>query len=396
MHLQTDSINLGYVPLLDAAPLLLAQELGYFSDAGLDVRLSREVSWANIRDKLCAGALHGAQLLAPMMISVNLGLNRVHAALTAGFVLNQNGNTITVSCALRDQLRELNAEALASAHISVLTLKQLIRQRKTRGEAPFTFAVVYPYSCHNYLLRYWLGAGGINPDHDLNLVVIPPAQMVVQLAAGRIDGFCVGEPWNQIAVAQGHGRLLLSTWDIWHNAPEKVLAVHRDWADANPSVHLALIRALLRSCQWLEESANRDEALALMTQPQYLGFTPEILQAGLKNGHHRFFRDSANYPWHAHGLWILSQMMRWGHVAPGVDANALIASTFRPDIFRQASLEAALPVPETELNQVGYHAASWQFGAVTQGADRFIDGIRFQSGKFDEYLRQFEISNLDA
>src|SRR5688572_11513837 len=197
MTLHSDTINLGYLPLLDAAPFLLAQELGYFSDAGLNVRLSREASWANIRDKLCAGALHGAQLLAPMIISVNLGLNRVRAALTSSFVLNQNGNTITVSRALRDQLNEINPESLASAHTSVGTLHQLIQQRKARGEAPFTFAVVYPYSCHNYLLRYWLAAGGIHPDQDVNLVVIPPSQMVAQLSSGRIDGFCAGEPWGQ-------------------------------------------------------------------------------------------------------------------------------------------------------------------------------------------------------
>ena len=160
-----DTINLGYLPLLDAAPLLLAQELGYFSDVGLKVRLSREASWANIRDKLCTGALQGAQLLAPMLISVNFGLNRIKAPLMSSFVLNQNGNTITVSTALRDSLRRLNPEALVSPHSSVLTLKRLIQKRRERGEAAFTFAVVYPYSCHNYLLRYWLAAGGIDPPH---------------------------------------------------------------------------------------------------------------------------------------------------------------------------------------------------------------------------------------
>jgi nitrate/nitrite transport system substrate-binding protein len=389
------AVNLGFVPLLDAAPLLLAQELGYFNDAGLNVRLSREVSWANIRDKLCVGTLQGAQLLAPMTLSVTLGLNRVKAPLMTSFVMSRNGNVITVSNSLYEQLRALNPEATASAHTSVLTLKQLVDQRRELGMAALTFAVVYPYSCHNYLLRYWLGAGGINPDHDLNLVVIPPAQMVAQLAAGRIDGFCVGEPWNQIAVAQGHGRFLLNTWDIWHNAPEKVLAVHREWATLHTGSHLALIRAQLRSCQWLDDPANRDDALAILTQPHYLGFTPETLHAGLRNGKHSFFRETANCPWSAHGLWILSQMIRWGHVRPDMDVRSLIDATFRPDVFHQACELEGLATPQSDLAQVGYHAASWKAGSQMLGADRFIDGIRFDTAQFDDYLRQFEISNLN-
>jgi ABC-type nitrate/sulfonate/bicarbonate transport system substrate-binding protein len=238
-------LTLGFLPLLDAAPLLVAQELGLFAAEGLKVNLSREVSWANIRDKLCIGSLQGAQLLAPMAISVSLGLNKVQAPLTTGMVLNRNGNAVTVSTSLQEQLRALNPEALASPHTSVLTLRQLITERMKQGTAALTLATVYPYSCHNYLLRYWLAAGGIHPDHDINMVVIPPEQMVAQLASGRIDGFCVGEPWNQIAAAQGHGKILLNTWDIWHNAPEKVLAVHGDWAARNEETHLALLAALL-------------------------------------------------------------------------------------------------------------------------------------------------------
>ena len=392
----TSSLSLGFVPLLDAAPLLLAQELGYFGELGVNVRLSREVSWANIRDKLCVGTLQGAQLLAPMTISVTLGLNRVRAPLMTSFVMSRNGNVITVSNSLHEQLRALDGGATASPHGAVLALKQLIDQRREQGMAALTFASVYPYSCHNYLLRYWLAAGGINPDHDLNLVVIPPAQMVAQLAAGRIDGFCVGEPWSQVAAAQGHGRLLLNTWNIWHNAPEKVLAVHHDWAMQQPDAHLALIRALLRSCRWLDDPNNRDEALAILTQPHYLGFTPQTLQAGLRNGKHNFFHDAANCPWPAHALWILSQMMRWGQVRPDMDARALVGAVFRLDLFRQAGEMEGLSIPESELTQVGLHAAPWQHGQLPVGADSFIDGSHFDSARFDAYLRQFEISALNG
>ncbi len=395
MNWQDDTINLGYLPLLDASPLLLAQELGYFTDAGLKVRLSKEASWANIRDKLCAGALHGAQLLVPMLISVNLGLNRVQAALTSSFILNQNGNSVTVSTALRDQLRAINPESLASAHTSVLTLKQLITQRKERGEAAFTLAVVYPYSCHNYLLRYWLAAGGIHPDHDVNLVVIPPSQMVAQLNSGRIDGFCAGEPWGQLAAAMGSGHTLLATFDIWHNAPEKVLAVHQDWADQHAEQYQRLLTVLLRACRWMAETANREEALLLLAQPHCLGTEADFLHWGLLAGKHNFYQHSANYPWPAHMAWLAAQMLRWGHVGPSVMTANFLTEIFPPKLFRTICVQEGLAVPpDVAPTQVGFHAAPWKLGDVSLGADRFIDGIRFDSSQIQAYLRQFPISNL--
>jgi ABC-type nitrate/sulfonate/bicarbonate transport system substrate-binding protein len=393
MNLPSDTINLGYLPLLDAAPFLLAQELGYFSDAGLNVHLSREASWANIRDKLCAGTLHGAQLLAPMMISVNLGLNRVRAALTSSFVLNQNGNTITVSRAVRDQLHELNPEALASAHTSVLTLRQLILQRKSRGAAPLTLAVVYPYSCHNYLLRYWLAAGGIDPDQDVNLVVIPPSQMVAQLSSGRIDGFCAGEPWGQLAVALGSGHALLATFDVWHNAPEKVLAMHQDWADSHMDEYRELLRVLLRTCRWLAESANREEALVLLAQAHCLGTAAEFLHWGWLAGKHNFFQHAANYPWPAHIAWLVAQMQRWGHLSHSAMPPQMIAEIFPADLFRTICVQEGLAVPpDNAPTRVGYHAAPWKYGEISLGADRFIDGIRFDSSEIPAYLQRFIIT----
>jgi two-component system, oxyanion-binding sensor len=395
MDMHNHTINLGYLPLLDAAPLLLAQELGYFADAGLKVRLSNEASWANIRDKLCAGVLDGAQLLAPMLVSVNLGLNRVKAPLVSSFVLNQNGNSVVVSTSLRDQLRDLNPEALASAHTSVLTLKQLIAQRRERGEAAFTLAVVYPYSSHNYLLRYWLAAGGIHPDHDVNIVVIPPSQMVAQLQSGRIDGFCAGEPWGQLAVALACGHCLLATYDIWHNAPEKVLAVRQDWATANPERYQQLLRVLLRTCQWLADINNREEALLLLAQSHCLGTEAHFLHWGLLAGKHNFYQHTANYPWPAHAAWLLAQMLRWGHVNMASLPAQLLPTIYPSELFRTLCVQETLAVPPEEAPLlVGYHAAPWQFGAVSLGADRFIDGIRFDSSAIPEYLRCFPISNL--
>lgn len=395
MNWQEDTINLGYLPLLDAAPLLLAQELGYFTDAGLKVRLSKEASWANIRDKLCAGTLHGAQLLVPMLISVNLGLNRIKAELTSSFVLNQNGNSFTVSVALRDQLRALNPEALASAHTSVLTLKRLIQQRRERGETMFTLAMVYPYSCHNYLLRYWLAAGGIHPDHDVNLVVIPPSQMVAQLQSGRIDGFCAGEPWGQLAVSMGYGHSLLATYDIWHNAPEKLLAVHQEWASAEPGRYRHLLHALLKACHWLSETNNREDALLLLAQPHCLGTEPAFLHWGLLEGKHNFYQHSANYPWPAHMAWLATQMVRWGHLGPSQLSLPWLQEIFPTEPLRTIYVQEGLPLPpDVAPTHVGFHTAPWQLDKVSLGADRFIDGIRFDSSQITAYLQQFPISNL--
>jgi hypothetical protein len=173
-----------------------------------------------------------------------------------------------------------------------------------------------------------------------------------------------------------------------------VLAVHGDWAARNEETHLALLAALLRCCQWLDDPANRDEALAILTQPQYLGCSPQTLANGFKTGRHQFFRASANYPWPAHGMWILSQMQRWGHVQAANADQAFINSIFQSSLFRQVCKHAGIPCAAEELSQIGKHAATWQLGEVTVGADRFIDGIRFNPDDVHSYLQQFAVSNL--
>ena len=268
MNDQTRELTIGFIPLIDCAPLAVARESGFFEDEGINVQLSREKSWANIRDKLFVGSLQGAHMLAPMTISVSLGLNRVKVPLVTSFAMNLNGNSITISNSLRDQLKALNPESLNSAHTSVVTLKLLVDQRKESGLAPLTFAMVYPYSCHNYLLRYWLAAGGINPDSDINLVVIPPQQMTGQLAAGRIDGLCVGEPWNQVAVNDGFGYNLLNCHQIWHNAPEKVLAVREGWSVENPDSHQRLLCSLSETDRLRELAEYLEKLLHRISEVQ--------------------------------------------------------------------------------------------------------------------------------
>lgn len=394
MHLETRDLTLGFIPLIDCAALVVAREMGFFAAEGLNVRLSREASWANIRDKLYIGTLQGGHMLGPMPLAITLGLNGIQNPLISSFALNLNGNAITISTSLREQLRQINPEALSSAHQSVLTLKQIIDQRREEGQAPLTFAMVYPYSCHNYLLRYWLTAGGINPDQDVNLVVIPPPQMVSQLAAGRIDGLCVGEPWNQVAASRGHGHILLSGYQIWQNAPEKVLAMRADWAKQNPGTHQALLRALLQATAWLAGDRNRDETIAILSQPEYLDLPAEPVAAGLKTGRHVFHRYCANFPWRSHGIWLLSQMIRWGQINEGLHIQALAEKVYRTDIYRKACASLSLPCPDTDMKPEGIHVSEWRLGALTLGADRFIDGRPFDPCRAVEHSREFEISNM--
>lgn len=386
-------LTIGYIPLIDCAPLVVAEELGFFEAEGLNVQLSREKSWANIRDKLFVGSLQCAHMLAPMTISVSLGLNRVQVPLITSFSMNLNGNSITISNSLRDQLKALDPESLNSAHKSVLTLKQIIDQRRESGLAPLTFAMVYPYSCHNYLLRYWLAAGGINPESDINLVVIPPQQMTGQLAAGRIDGLCVGEPWNQVAVANGHGYNLLNCHQIWHNAPEKVLAAREDWAESNPEAFISLLRSQLKAAQWLADADNLDETIALLAQPQYLDLPQETIATGLKNGHHVFSGFHANFPWRSHALWLLSQMIRWGQISQGFDMCEFAERIYRPDLYRKACESLGLPFPEFDYKEEGHHASEWMAGDLHFGSDRFIDGLSFNPGEIIRYVKNFDISS---
>ena len=393
MKQESRELTIGFIPLIDCAPLVIAQELGFFEEENIHVTLSKEKSWANIRDKLFVGSLNCAHMLAPMTISVSLGLNRIKVPLINSFSMNLNGNAITISNSLRDQLFTLDPESLNSAHNSVITLRKIVEQRRDLGLAPLTFATVYPYSSHNYLLRYWLAAGGINPDQDINLVVIPPPQMAGQLSAGRIDGLCVGEPWNQVAVANGYGYNLLNCHQIWHNAPEKVLAAREDWADSNPDTFVAMLRSLLKATQWLSEPSNNDETVAILGQPQFIDLPQETIANGLQSGHHEFNRYQANFPWRSHALWLISQMIRWGQITHGLDICELTESLYRPDHYREACRGLNIPFPAYDYKNEGQHASEWITDEITLGSDRFIDGLDFKPGNIFDYVERFDISN---
>jgi nitrate/nitrite transport system substrate-binding protein len=262
--LEKTRLALGFVPLTDCAPLVVALERGLFEKHGLDVALSREPSWANIRDKVTTGVLDGAHMLAGMPLAATLGVGALQHDMITGLVLQANGNCITVSRELHARMQDADPDAMAQPATCVRALKAVIDADLRAGRPKLTFAMTFPVATHNYELRLWLASGDIDPDLDLHVIVVPPPQMVDHLSAGVVQGYCVGEPWSGLAVELGIGHILVTKHELMCNAPEKVLGVSRDWAERHPATHQALIQALIEACVWLDQPDHRAEAAAML------------------------------------------------------------------------------------------------------------------------------------
>lgn len=390
---------LGFVPLVDAAPLVVAREKGFFAAEGLWVRLVREASWAALRDRVCSGVFDGGHMLAAIPVANAFAAGGWRVPLSAPMTLNLNGNGVTLSLALWDELAAEDA-AVRSGDLSLpRALARVVRKRRAAGQSLPTFGVVFPHSSHNYLLRYWLAAGGVDPDRDVRLQVVPPPQMIAYLTAGRLDGYCVGAPWNDLAQAHGVGRLAISGHGIWNNAPEKVLGVTAAWASRRPATLRALLRALLRAGEWLDHPANRAEAAYWLARPDVIHVPQAVVEQALRVGGDGtgllFHRHAASFPWAAGAQWTLSQMRRWGQVGSSATA-ARAAAVCDAAIYRLAAADLGLAVPAHDTRTEGEHAAPWTAaaeggGAITLGADRFCDGRVFDPAHFDDYVAGFEI-----
>ncbi|WP_304217073.1 CmpA/NrtA family ABC transporter substrate-binding protein [Phenylobacterium aquaticum] len=375
------ALTLGFIPLTDCAPLVVAQAKGFFAAEGLDVTLSREASWATIRDKVAVGALDAAHMLAPMALAATLGAGGEPTALIAPLALNRNGSGVTVSIALAEALRAADPQAMAETPVTARALAKLIAQRRAASAPPLTFAVVFPYSIHNYALRYWMSQAGVDPDRDVRIVVTPPPRMVEQLAAGVIDGFCVGAPWNAVARAEGVGEVLLRASDFWRNGPDKVFGMTRTWAEAHPETLQSALRALISAAAWADDPAHRPELVALLAQPEHVGADPQAIAWALQ-GEIVFHAGDAGFPWLSHAAWFLSQMARWGQIPPGLDLTATAAAVYRPDLYRQAagSLGLATPAADTRI----------------EGPQAFFDGLVFDPASAQAYARDFPIGRLSG
>jgi len=356
--LEQPRLKVGFIPIIDCAPVVLAEELGAFERQGLEVEIRREVSWANVRDKLALGVLDASHILAPLPLAITLGVDSVTVPLVNVMTLEVNGNALTLSQALWREMEEAAPDLVASGHAPLVAraLAAVVRKRAAAGAPQVVLASVFPYSPQNYMVRLWLSSGGLDPDRDVRLTVVPPPHTVAHLSGGVVDGYCVGEPWNQRSVVLGIGRVALTGPDIWKGMPEKVLGTTEAWADKNPETLKALIKALLEASQWLDEPGNRAEAARLLASPRYLNTPAEVISRTLDlPDFHVFHRNHANFPWRSHADWFLKQMVRWGQASPSIDIEATSDRVYRTDLFRAAAREMGVACPEVDRLPPGGH-----------------------------------------
>jgi NitT/TauT family transport system ATP-binding protein len=366
----TERLRIGFIPLADATALLIAVDKGFTGQEGLDVELVREVSWSNIRDKLNIGLFDAAHLIAPVAIASSLGLGHVKVPIIAPFGLGVNGNAITVSPALHAAITEAAEGAIRDPMVSARALARVVAARKARGEEPLTFGMTFPFSTHNYHLRFWMAAGGIDPDEDVRMVVLPPPYMVESLQNKHVDAFCVGAPWNSVAVDLGIGHILHFVSEIFARAAEKFLGVRQRWADDNPEVLMRLIRAHRRAADFVEQVENRAEVAAMLAAPNRIGVEPDVIRRTL-DGHLKVspdgtYRDDAKYllvgregaarPDPTQAAWLYAQMVRWGQAPLSAEMLKTAKAVCRPDLYDAAFDTPAAPSPPTPADRIGAFA----------------------------------------
>ncbi|MFT2091059.1 CmpA/NrtA family ABC transporter substrate-binding protein [Paraglaciecola sp. 2405UD69-4] len=344
-------LTVGFIPLTDSAPLIVAKYMGFFEQWGLDVRLQKQNSWSTLRDKLHAGLLDAAQMLAPMPLASSLGLRCAPTRVITPLVLSLNGNAITLSEKLHQEVLKENGLADVTLPLAAYLLQKVIRVRKEQNRPRLKFGTVFPYSCHYYQLKDWLASANIT-EQDVDITIVPPINMVGYLESGEIDGCCVGGPWNAKAVRAGIGLTALTSFDIWQDSPEKVLGLLESWQLKNPNTVLALTAALKQACNWLETIPNRFEAARLLSSEQYLDAPTEVIAPSLIGSclthidlppraipsYNQFSKSnngSINVPEYIRGEWLISQMEKAGQLASVKVPNDFVKHVFRPDLYQQ-------------------------------------------------------------
>jgi nitrate/nitrite transport system substrate-binding protein len=416
LKLEKEQLKLGFIKLTDMAPLAIAYEKGYFEDEGLYVTLEPQANWKVILDRVITGELDGAHMLAGQPLGATIGFGTKADVVTA-LSLDLNGNAITVSNEVWSLMKAglpADAQGKPVHPVKADALKPVLEKFKADGK-PFRMAMVFPVSTHNYELRYWLAAGGVHPGFysptdvsgqikaDVLLSVTPPPQMPATLEAGTINGYCVGEPWNQQAIFKGVGVPVITDAQIWKNNPEKVFGVTQAWADKNPNTHLAVIKALIRAGIWLDEKngANRKEAAQILARSEYVGADYRVIANSMTGtfefgrGDKRsqpdfniFFRYFATYPYYSDAVWYLSQMRRWGQVPeakPDQWYHDTAKKVYRPDIYLKA---AKLLVDEGKAKKEDF---PWDATGYRPATKEFIDGVEYDGRKPNEYLAKFAI-----
>lgn len=418
LDLEIEDLTLGFIKLTDMAPLAVAYELGYFEDEGLFVTLEAQANWKVLLDGVISGELDGAHMLAGQPLAATIGYG-TEAHIITPFSMDLNGNAITVSNEIWDQMRPnvpLMSDGRPQHPISASALAPVVEDYLDRGE-PFNMGMVFPVSTHNYEIRYWLAAGGLEPGFyseqdisgqigaDVLLSVTPPPQMPSTMEAGTIFGYAVGEPWNQQAVFKGIGVPVITDYDMWKNNPEKVFGITAEFAEDYPNTTIALTKALIRAAIWLDENdnANREEAVEMLARPEYVGADAEVIANSMtgffefEKGDVRpapdfnvFFRYNATYPFYSDAIWYLTQMRRWGQIPETMSDEwyfETAADVYRPDIYLDA---ARMLVDEGLANEADFPWDSDGFKDPTPASD-IIDAIPYDGRAPNVYIDSLPI-----
>lgn len=424
LAVEKDALKLGFIKLTDCAPIVIAKEKGFFDDEGLSVEVIAQSNWKVLLDNVITGNIDGAHMLSGQPIAATIGIG-TKADVVTPFTMDLNGNGITVSNSIWEEMQS-NDPALDTdtpKHpISADSLKPIVDDMLAEGKK-LQLGMVFPVSTHNYELRYWLAASEIHPgfysetdvagrtDAEVELSVTPPPQMPATLEAGTISGYCVGEPWNQQAIAKGIGVPVTTNYDIWKNNPEKVFGVTRKFADENPLTLIALTKALIRAGKWLDETGsdgkfvNRVEACRILSQPNYVGADFEIISKSMTGtftfqkadvrdmpDFNVFFKYDCTYPWYSDGVWFLTQMRRWGQITEAKPASwyaETAKKVYLPDVYLKAANmlveEGHLTEDEVPKTEDGYKPTTTDF----------IDGNSYDGRKPIEYINSFKIGIKD-
>lgn len=417
---EKEDLKFGFIKLTDMVPLAIAYERGYFEDEGLYVTLEAQANWKVLLDRVITGELDGAHMLAGQPLGATVGFGTEAHVVTA-FSMDLNGNACTVAndvwAAMKPNLPMKDGKPVHP--IKADALKPVIESFRNKGDA-FRMGMVFPVSTHNYELRYWLAAAGIHPGYyaphkgdiagqlksDVLISVTPPPQMPATLEAGTINGYCVGEPWNQQAVFRGIGVPVVTDYDIRNNIAEKVFGVSKSWADANPNTHVRVVKALIRAGKWLDENdnANRQEAARIISRPHYVGADYEVIANSMTGifefekgdvrpapDYNVFFRYHATYPFYSDAVWYLTQMRRWGQIPePKSDSwyQDMAKKVFLPEVYQQAAKEL---ISEGKMAATDFPEFASEDGYRSVDHTTFIDDIKFDASKPNEYLQQFSI-----
>lgn len=424
LELEKDELKFGFIKLTDCAPIVIAKEKGFFEEEGLQVEVIAQPNWKQLLDNVITGELDGAHMLSGQPIAATIGFG-TEAHIVTAFTMDLNGNGITVSNSIWEQMQE-NDPALDTdtpEHpITADSLKPIVEEILESGQK-LQMGMVFPVSTHNYELRYWLAAADIHPgmytsedkkgftNAQVELSVTPPPQMPATLESGNISGYCVGEPWNQQAVAKGIGVPVTTNYDIWKNNPEKVFGVTKKWADENPNTHLAVIKALIRAGKWLDATdaagnlINREEACRILSQKNYVGADFDVIKNSMTGffyfqktdkrpmpDFNVFFKYHATYPWYSDGIWFLTQMRRWGQITEPKSKEWYFETAkkvYQPAIYLAAAkllLEDGL-IEESDI--------PWDTDGFKPATNEFIDGITYDGKDPIGYLNSHKIGNKD-